>query len=65
MADTDRRAITLANATWAYLDELSELGTHGTTAPGVAATLIENGIREAIEKGYLKFKRRDEEKPAS
>jgi hypothetical protein len=57
MADTDRKAITLANATWAYLEELSKLGTHGTTAPGVAATLVEIGVREAIEKGYLKLKR--------
>lgn len=57
MADTDRRAITLANATWAYLEELSKPGTHGRTAPGVAATLVEIGVREAIEKGYLKLKR--------
>jgi hypothetical protein len=59
---SDRSSRGLANATWAYLDELSKLGTHGTTAPGVAATLIENGIREAIDKGYLKFERRDEER---
>jgi hypothetical protein len=29
MADTDRRPITLALATWEYLDQLSKLGTHG------------------------------------
>lgn len=57
MADTDRRSITLSNATWAYLDELSVLGTHGTTAPGVAATLVEIGVRQLIEQGiYLKLK---------
>ena len=62
MADTDRKAITLANATWAYLEELSKLGTHGTTAIGVAATLIEIGVREAIEKGYLKLKQHEDGK---
>ena len=30
MADTNRRPITLAVATWEYLDQLSKLGTHGT-----------------------------------
>src|SRR5262249_9471036 len=40
----------VSGATWAYLEELSKLGTHGTTAPGVAATLVEIGVREAIEK---------------
>jgi hypothetical protein len=54
MADTDRRAITLANATWAYLEELSKLGTHGTGALDVAKTLIEEGVRQAIERGYIK-----------
>jgi hypothetical protein len=48
MADTDRKAITLANATWAYLEELSKLGTHGTTAPGVAATLVEMGVTASV-----------------
>jgi hypothetical protein len=65
MADTDRKAFTLANATWAYLEELSKLGTHGTSAPGVAATLVEIGVREAIEKGYLKLRRTDGEKLVS
>lgn len=56
-ADTKREAITLANETWAYLEELSKLGTHGTTARGVASTLVEMGVREAIEKGYIKLRR--------
>jgi hypothetical protein len=57
MADTDRRSITLANATWDYLEELAKLGTHGTSATGVAATLVEIGVREAIKEGYLKLRR--------
>jgi hypothetical protein len=54
MADTDRRPITLAVATWSYLDQLSKLGTHGTSVPDVAKTLIEEGIRQAIKDGFLK-----------
>ncbi len=54
MADTDRRPVTLAVATWSYLDQLSKLGTHGTSVPDVAKTLIEEGIRRAIKDGFLK-----------
>jgi hypothetical protein len=57
MADTDRRPITLANLSWDYLGDLAKQGTHGTSIPDVAKTLIEEGIRTAIEKGYIK--RRD------
>ena len=56
MADTDRRPVTLAVATWEYLDQLSKLGTHGTSVPDVAKTLIEEGIRQAIKDGFLKRK---------
>lgn len=56
MADTDRRPVTLAVATWHYLDQLSKLGTHGTSVPDVAKTLIEDGVRQAIKDGFLKQK---------
>ena len=54
MADTDRRPVTLAVATWEFLDQLSKLGTHGTSVTDVAKTLIEEGIRQAIKDGFLK-----------
>ena len=54
MADTERRPVTLAVATWTFLDQLSKLGTHGTSVPDVAKTLIEEGIRQAIKDGFLK-----------
>jgi hypothetical protein len=54
MADTDRRPVTLAVTTWEFLDQLSKLGTHGTSVPDVAKTLIEEGIRRAIKDGFLK-----------
>jgi hypothetical protein len=56
MADTDRRPITLAVTSWGYLEQLSKLGTHGTSIPDVAKTLIEEGIRQAIKDGFLKQK---------
>jgi hypothetical protein len=53
MADTERRPVTLAVATWKFLDQLSKQGTHGTSVPDVAKTLIEEGIRQAIKEGFL------------
>jgi len=55
MAGTERKPITLAVATWDYLEQLSRLGTHGTSVPDVAKTLIEEGIRQAIKDGFLRF----------
>jgi hypothetical protein len=63
MADTERRPVTLAVATWEYLDHLSKLGTHGTSVPDVAKALIEEGIRQAIKDGFLK--QRPAAKPTS
>jgi hypothetical protein len=56
MADTDRKAITLAIVTWEYLDDLSTRGTHGTTVADVAKSLIEEGVRKAIKDGFLTLK---------
>jgi hypothetical protein len=56
MADTDRRPITLAQKTWDYLEELSKRGTHGTSVPDVAKSLIEEGIRQALKDGFLRIK---------
>ncbi len=39
-----------------YLDQLSKLGTHGTSVPDVSKPLIEDGIRQAIKDGFLKRK---------
>jgi hypothetical protein len=56
MAETERRPITLASVTWAYLEELSKRGTHGTSVPDVAKSLIEEGVRRAIKDGFLRPK---------
>ena len=47
-AETDRVPVTLALSTIGYLEKLVRQGTHGTSVPGVARTLIEEGrAREA------------------
>lgn len=52
---TERRNITLSMATIRYLEALARLGTHGASVTDVARTLIEQGVRRAIEGGYLKI----------
>ena len=42
-AETDRVPVTLALSTINYLERLVRQGTHGTSVPGVARTLIDNG----------------------
>ena len=57
-AETDRVPVTLALSTITYLEKLERQGTHGTSVPGVAKTLIEEGIRLAIKDGLLAIRHR-------
>ena len=43
-------------STITYLEKLVRQGTHGTSVPGVAKTLIEEGIRLAIKDGLLSIR---------
>ena len=43
-------------STIGYLEKLVRQGTHGTSVPGVAKTLIEEGIRLAIKDGLLSIR---------
>jgi hypothetical protein len=52
---TKRRACTLAVLTIGRLERLKRKGTHGTTIAGVMTTFIEAGVREALDKGYIRF----------
>jgi hypothetical protein len=52
---TEQRKCTLSTATIRYLELLAARGTHGSRVSGVMTTLIEQGIRNAIEKGYIKL----------
>ena len=53
MAETERLQVYLSLKTHAFLSVLLDKGTHGTSVPDVAKTLIELGIREAIKEGFL------------
>lgn len=53
---TERVPVTLTSETVSYLEDLVRIGTHGTTVPGVARTLIEQGVRDAIEKDFISQK---------
>ena len=55
-AKTERKTVTLSLRTIAYLEQLAGLGTHGDCLTDVAKSLIEQGIRDAIDKGYLELK---------
>jgi hypothetical protein len=52
-AKTKRLPVTLSLATHDYLANLALKGTHGTSVTDVAKTLIEEGIRQAIQNGFL------------
>ena len=48
-----RRYCTLADITIARLNRLKAKGTHGRSVPTIMTNMIEKGIREAIDDGYL------------
>lgn len=51
--DTERKSVTLLRITVRYLKALSKKGTYGPDVAGVMTRLIEQGIREALEKGHI------------
>jgi hypothetical protein len=61
MADDDeeeppkRVDLTVSAHTYRFLAALKKRGTHGGSVAKVARSLIESGIREAIDKGYIKL----------
>jgi hypothetical protein len=57
----ERLPLTLARATRLYLEDLAKSGTHGNRATEVAKTFIEQGIRDAIQQGFLKIRNSDDE----
>ena len=56
-AETDRIPVTLTMASISYLEKLVQLGTHGSSVPGVIRSLVEEGIRSSIERGLLPLAR--------
>jgi hypothetical protein len=59
MADDDdeepprRIDLTVSAHTYRFLFALKRRGTHGGSVAKVARSLIESGIRDAIEKNYI------------
>ena len=52
---TERRYCTLGTVTIRRLKALAKRGTHGPSVPKIMTAFIEQGVREAIEKNYLKI----------
>jgi hypothetical protein len=58
--DTERKTITLSRMTVRYLEAPKKKGTHGSDVAGVMTRLIEQGVQQAIEKGYIRLIEDDE-----
>ena len=54
-AETLKKSCTLAALTLRRLERLARRATHGATASAIMANFIEAGIRESIEKGYIRM----------
>jgi hypothetical protein len=54
-APTRRIQITLSVRTHDYLAALATKGTHGSSIVDVARTLVEDGVRRAVQDGFLKL----------
>jgi len=52
-SQTERLQLYVSLQSFAFLELLAAKGTHGTSISDVARTLIEEGIRTALEKGHL------------
>ena len=50
---TRRKTVTLTETSIRYLETLAAKGTHGSDVVGVARTLIEEGIRQAIKDRFI------------
>jgi hypothetical protein len=50
---TKRKTITIAEVTLRRLNQLALGGWFGSDAAGIATRFIEDGVRDAREKGYL------------
>ena len=53
--ETLKKSVTIAVLTLRRLGRLARLQTHGATPAAVMTNFIEAGVREAIEKGYIRL----------
>jgi hypothetical protein len=54
-AETTKKSCTLSVLTLRRLERLARRATHGPTASAVMTHFIEMGLREAIERGYIRL----------
>jgi hypothetical protein len=48
-----RKGVTVGEGTMFYLERLVKVGTHGDSVVDVMRSLIEEGVRNAIESGLI------------
>jgi hypothetical protein len=53
--ETAKKSCTLSVLTLRRLERLARRATHGPTASAVMTHFIESGVREAIERGYIRL----------
>lgn len=56
MADNPRKNVTFSEATLRYLDDIVKTGTHGPDATAVIRSLVEQGVRDAIDKKLIRVR---------
>lgn len=52
---TIRKPCTLTVLTFRRLERLKRIGSHGASVPAIMTNFIEAGVRDAIEKGYIRL----------
>jgi hypothetical protein len=57
MADSPRKNVTFSEATLRYLDDIAKTGTHGADATAVIRSLVEQGIRDSIDKKLIRVRK--------
>jgi hypothetical protein len=57
MADNPRKNVTFSKATLRYLDDIVETGTHGPDPTAVIRSLVEQGVRDAIDKKLIRVRK--------
>lgn len=60
MATNPKAECRLSPINHAYLNDLAKLGPYGSGKAGVMRRFIENGIKDALEKGVIRTRNIDE-----
>jgi hypothetical protein len=55
-ADITRKHVTFATATIDYVKDIVKTGTHGSDVTAVIRSLVEQGVRDAIDKKLIRVR---------